>query len=309
MENFLKDVLTGLRAKQKYLPSKYFYDEKGSKIFQEIMGLEEYYLTNCEREILTNQSEDILANVMHSQLHFLEMGAGDGSKIIVLLKEAARKFRRVKYSPIDISPEILEVNQKKMNATLPQVEVEAVRGDYFEALSKLDNTLNMPKFLLFMGSNIGNIRKEDAPGFIKRLSDYLNKGDFLLLGVDLKKNPKLINLAYNDPKGVTKRFNLNLLERINRELGANFSIQHFDHYGTYEPLSGAALSFLVSQEQQVVNIGGQNIYFNKHETIHTEISQKYDLEELEDYAKKAGFQWCKHFLDSKKYFTLTLLKK
>ena len=163
--------------------------------------------------------------------------------------------------------------------------------------------------MLFLGSNIGNFPGEKAIEFIRHVNDYLNPGDYFLMGVDLKKNPHVIRAAYNDKGGVTKRFNLNLLERINRELGGDFKLENFEHYGVYNPLEGAALSFLVSLEEQDVHIGTHTFHFDKYETIHTEVSQKYSLKDLDQLAGKTGFSWDRHFTDSKGYYSLSLFRK
>ncbi|UJP65771.1 L-histidine N(alpha)-methyltransferase [Mongoliitalea daihaiensis] len=308
MNQFYEDVIHGLTSGQKSLPSKYFYDERGSKIFQEIMALEEYYLPECEVEILQNRSTEILSEIPFESLDIIELGAGDGSKTVIFLKEAMKAIKHLNYIPMDISPEILEVNKALVSQKLPGLNVEAVAGDYLETISLLKERKN-PRLLLFMGSNIGNFPGEKALGFIQFINDFLRPGDFFLMGVDLKKNPHIIRAAYNDSEGVTKKFNLNLLGRINRELGANFDVEAFEHYGVYNPLTGSALSFLVSLQAQRISIGDISINFDRYETIHTEISQKYSLKELDTIAAKTGFSWERHFTDEKIYFSLSLMRK
>jgi L-histidine N-alpha-methyltransferase len=308
MDNFLKDVIQGLQKSQKSLPSKYFYDEEGSRIFQKIMALEEYYLPECEVEILRESSADILKELPFSDLDIIELGAGDGSKTVIMLEEAKLKFNKLTYLPMDISPEILEVNKELVQKQIPDLKVEPVAGDYLHTLDLLKERTN-PRLVLFMGSNIGNFPNGKALEFIQFVNDFLRPGDFFLMGVDLKKNPHVIRAAYNDREGVTKQFNLNLLNRINRELNADFNIEAFEHYGVYNPLTGSALSFLVSLEEQKVKIGEMEISFNKYETIHTEISQKYSLKELDKIASQTGFSWDRHFTDRRGYFSLSLMRK
>ncbi|WP_373495936.1 L-histidine N(alpha)-methyltransferase, partial [Aquiflexum sp.] len=254
---------------QKHLPSKYFYDEKGSRIFQEIMHMEEYYLPRCELEILNEKSRQIANEIYHKEFDIIELGAGDGSKTLIFLEEVLKSDKKPTYIPMDISSDILEVNRRYIKAKLPELIVEPVAGDYLYTLKSL--ALNSkPRLVMFMGSNIGNFPGEKALEFIRLVNAYLNLGDYFLMGVDLKKNPQVIRDAYNDKGGVTRRFNLNLLERINRELGADFNIQAFEHYGVYNPLDGAALSFLVSMQEQDVHIADHTFHFDKYETIHTE---------------------------------------
>lgn len=308
MNHFLNDVIEGLTSDQKSLPSKYFYDEKGSRIFQEIMALDEYYLPECEVEILKNSSKAILSEIQSEELDIIELGAGDGSKTVIFLKEAFKTWKSITYIPMDISPEILDVNQELVHSQIPDLVIQPIPGDYSQT-SDLIKDRNKPKLVLFMGSNIGNYPGEKAKDFIRFVNGLLKKGDFFLMGVDLKKNPHVIRAAYNDKNGVTKRFNLNLLERINRELQADFDLANFEHYGVYNPLSGSALSFLVSLKAQTVQISGQQIHFEKFETIHTEISQKYSLKELDKLANQTGFRWDKHFTDSREFFSLSLFRK
>lgn len=308
INSFRKDVVRGLCAEQKYLSSKYFYDEKGSRIFQEIMQLEEYYLPECETEILVQQSGQILNQIHFDELDVIELGAGDGTKTVVFLEKAVQMGKEITYFPMDISADILVVNQQHVRKRLKDLAVVPLAGDYFVTIKELKRR-EKPRLVMFMGSNIGNYQGEKAIEFIRFINDFLNPGDFFLMGVDLKKNPHVIRAAYNDEGGVTKRFNLNLLERINRELGGDFELKAFEHYGVYNPLDGEALSFLVSLEDQDVHIGNQTFHFDEYETIHTEISQKYSLKELDQMAVKTGFSWDRHFTDSKGYYSLSLFRK
>jgi dimethylhistidine N-methyltransferase len=308
INSFRKDVVRGLASDQKYLSSKYFYDEKGSRIFQEIMQLEEYYLPECETEILVQQSGQILNQIHFDELDVIELGAGDGTKTVVFLEKAVQMGKEITYFPMDISADILVVNQQHVRKRLKDLAVVSLAGDYFVTIKELKRR-EKPRWVMFMGSNIGNYQGENAIEFIRFINDFLNPGDFFLMGVDLKKNPHVIRAAYNDEGGVTKRFNLNLLERINRELGGDFELKAFEHYGVYNPLDGEALSFLVSLEDQDVHIGNQTFHFDEYETIHTEISQKYSLKELDQMAVKTGFSWDRHFTDSKGYYSLSLFRK
>lgn len=303
---FLKDTLTGLSSTPKTLSSRYFYDAIGDGIFQEIMQMEEYYLPACEMEIIQNKTQDIAAEITSKKIDVIELGAGDGTKTVYFLKELMAAGKEITYIPLDISANVLEINRKHISARLPELKIESIAGDYFETMKALKERKN-PKLILFMGSNIGNFKDEKAVDFLKLVKSYMTAGDALLVGADLKKNPKTILAAYNDKAGVTKRFNLNLLTRMNRELGANFAVEHFDHYAFYDPASGTSFSYIVSLEKQTVNITDTVVHFEKNECIHTEVSQKYSLADLQMLGHDVGFTKFTPFLDSKEWFCLGLM--
>ncbi|WP_194977094.1 L-histidine N(alpha)-methyltransferase [Aquiflexum lacus] len=307
-DSFINDVIWGLSDPQKHLPSKYFYDEKGSRIFQEIMQMEEYYLPKCEMEILNKQSQKIAMEINHDEFDIIELGAGDGTKTLIFLEAVMNIGKKITYIPMDISEEILKVNRQHILERLPDLSVEVLPGDYFSTIRAIESRPK-PRLVMFMGSNIGNFPGEKAIEFIRFVNDYLNPGDYFLMGVDLKKNPHVIRAAYNDKKGITKKFNLNLLERINRELQGDFNLKAFEHYGVYNPLDGAALSFLVSMEEQDVHIADHTFHFDQYETIHTEVSQKYSLKDLDQLAIKTGFSWDRHFTDRMGFYSLSLFRK
>lgn len=290
---FGKEILRGLQQTPKSLPSKYFYDAKGDKLFQDIMAMEEYYLTNLELAIFEKQKAQILEAFLGKENSFrlVELGAGDGTKTKVLMEYFLSKDVDFTYSPIDISSHVLQQLKENMQRELPDLKIESLEGDYFDALVKLNTNHNMKEVVFFLGSTIGNFSKEEANGFIKKLGDQLTAGDLLFLGVDLMKNPKKILAAYNDNKGITKAFNLNLLSRINKQLGANFNMNQFDHFPTYDPITGETKSYLVSCCEQEVFFEKLNksIHFQAWEPIYTEISQKYSKDMLQDLAEKTGF--------------------
>lgn len=290
---FGKEILRGLQQTPKSLPSKYFYDAKGDKLFQDIMAMEEYYLTNLELAIFEKQKAQILEAFLGKENSFrlVELGAGDGTKTKVLMEYFLSKDVDFTYSPIDISSHVLQQLKENMQRELPDLKIESLEGDYFDALVKLNTNHNMKEVVFFLGSTIGNFSKEEAIGFIKKLGDQLTAGDLLFLGVDLMKNPKKILAAYNDNKGITKAFNLNLLSRINKQLGANFNMNQFDHFPTYDPITGETKSYLVSCCEQEVFFKNldKSIHFQAWEPIYTEISQKYSKDMLQDLAEKTGF--------------------
>lgn len=309
---FLTDVLQGLRASQKYLPSKYFYDQAGDALFQQIMQLPEYYPTRCETEILEEQAGTIstLMAADESGFDLVELGAGDATKSRILIECFLKNELDFDYIPIDISANVIEQLHATLPLRYPQLSVRGVQGDYFEQLQSIGVSSKRRKLVLFLGGNIGNYQPEEARDFLAHLQAQLSPGDFLLTGFDLKKHPLTILNAYNDSAGVTKAFNFNLLDRINRELSADFNRDQFDHYPTYDPATGACRSFLISLSQQTVTIGGkEEIYFSENEPIFMEISQKYDLNQIEALAAETGFKTVFLLQDRKNWFVDAIWEK
>lgn len=301
---FRASVLEGLGQSPKRLESKYFYDSEGDKLFQKIMALPEYYLTNCELEIFKEHSGEIMKLIAPDNDGFdlIELGAGDAQKSRHLIKHLFNNNSGFRYMPIDISGNILNVLEGRMANEVPGLEMHSFEGEYFSMLSKAVSRSEKRKVILLLGGNIGNMEKQEVTGFCRKLHGLVNPGDLLLIGFDLKKDPQIILDAYNDASGVTAEFNLNLLRRINRELLANFQLQYFKHYQTYDPLSGSCRSFLVSTRNQMVNIEGTSVYFEKDEVIHMETSQKYSSHEIRGLGEMAGFKTIGMLMDSKKWF-------
>lgn len=306
-----EDVLEGLSASHKYLSSKYFYDDEGSRLFQKIMALPEYYPTNCEHEILRTRGVEIF-NALQFTNHFniVELGAGDGSKTVDLLKSFVETGVNFTYVPVDISEEAITILTQKLSTELPEVNLHPMVGDYFKVLEEIRSE-HVPSLVLFLGSNIGNYSYAEGMELLQLVQEQLRKEDKLLIGYDLKKNPNVIAAAYNDTSGITRAFNMNLLTRLNRELGAEFNTNQFDFYSHYNPETGAVKSFLVSLEKQDIYINelGQTFHFKKNELIYTELSRKYSLQEIEEMAIKTGFVCSKHFQDSKNFFTDSLFSR
>lgn len=301
---FAKDVKEGLSAPEKYLSSKYFYDDEGSRIFREIMEMPEYYLTNCEFDIFSQQAEEIFDAVNFDvPFDLVELGAGDGLKTAELIRYLIADKKEFTYVPVDISQEANDILSAKLTGQFPELDIQPRTGDYFNVLKENRNNPR-PTLLLFIGSNIGNYKANEALSLLELFYSTMKKGDKLLIGVDLKKNPLVINQAYADPHGITKRFNLNLLRRINRELSANFNMDQFDFYAYYNPDNGEVKSYIVSLCNQHVDIKetGISVELKKGETIWTELSKKYDPEELNNLAGKVNFKPVKHFTDADNYF-------
>jgi len=312
LNSFAEDVRIGLSASPKALSSKYFYDELGSKIFQEIMAMPEYYPTKCETRIFQAHAQDIVNITAKEGLSIVELGAGDASKTYYLLKAWLASGKKFNYNPLDISIEALNQAKNSLAERLPNLEVNPIQGEYFEVLERLSNDSSAEnKLVLFLGSNLGNFNYEGALSFLKQLYVSLKSGDQLLIGIDLKKSPAVILPAYSDPAGITARFNLNLLARMNRELGADFNIKQFKHYASYEAETGEVRSFLISQKEQEVHLEAlnQHFHFAAMENIHTEISKKYGQEEFKQLIHQAGFIWKEAFYDTNLYFMDVLMEK
>lgn len=311
-DQFARDVMHGLSETPKYLNSKYFYDKQGDLLFQRIMDLEEYYLTRCEFEIFQSQKEQLLQQFASDGKPFdlIEFGAGDGKKTKILLEYFLTKEADFSYKPIDISKNALQLLAKDLIQVFPKLNLETLQGEYFEVLSHIGSESRRRKVILFLGSNIGNFLKPVAIKFLKQLAKTLSKGDMLLLGVDLVKNPRVIAKAYNDSQGITRDFNMNLLTRINRELGGNFDPECFGHYPIYNPVTGTARSFLISKTRQTVTIDRLNasFHFDAWEPVHTEYSHKYRVNELAGLAEESGFEVVVNYFDSRNYFTDSLWK-
>lgn len=302
---FALSVLEGLQSVPKQISSKYFYDEHGDRLFQEIMRMPSYYLTDSEYEIFDTQKGAILQHLGEHPFDLIELGAGDGLKTKVLLRHLLEGGVSFKYRPVDISSSVLDTLQDSLQEELPDLEVAPLHGEYFQVLEELQQLGDhQKKVIFFLGANIGNLTRAESLAFLSQLNDLLAPGDMLLLGVDLKKDPAVILEAYNDPEGITAAFNLNLLHRINRELDGNFDVDQFRHWETYNPLTGETKSYIVSKVRQEVEIGAISslIHFDAWEAIEVELSQKYSVEEVEELAKKSGFRLVKNFYDSKRYF-------
>lgn len=307
------DTLSGLSSNPKFLLSKYFYDDIGSSIFQDIMNMPEYYLTNCEYEIFSTRKEQIIDAFIKGTSGFevIELGSGDGLKTKILLNAMISRSSGLKYIPIDISPKANNELVESLAKEIPSLKVNAQTGDFFRVMKQLNGYSGLRKVILFLGSNIGNFPDEELNLFLSQLSEFAHKGDKVMIGFDLKKSPEVILKAYDDPHGHTRRFNLNHLTRLNRELGADFDISNFKHHIDYNPQTGAVKSFLVSTKDQTVHIESlaKNFRFNQWETVYMELSRKFDLKKIETLATSNGFGVEQHFSDSRNYFTDSLWVK
>ncbi|HYF03656.1 MAG TPA: L-histidine N(alpha)-methyltransferase [Patescibacteria group bacterium] len=303
-QEFAQDVLLGLSQPCKELSSKYLYDTEGSRLFEKIMELKEYYPTNCELEILKEQTADFAALFKTEEFQLVELGAGDGRKTKVLLEHFLKEKLKFRYVPVDISEGAMKTLTQRLQRSLPRLRLKGIVAEYFDALKWIEASSNERNVILFMGGNIGNFTREQARNFLRSLWNVLNNGDLVIIGMDLKKDPDVMLSAYSDSEGVTAQFNLNLLKRINRELGGDFDLGKFQHYANYNAFLGTMESYIVSREVQDVRIEAlkKSFHFDAWEAIHTEYSFKYSDSDIQKMAAETGFSIVNNLYDSQKYF-------
>lgn len=309
---FLEAVDKGLSAYPKYLSSKYFYDAKGDVLFQKIMKLPEYYLTEAEKWILINKTDEVLAELPKNvSLNVYELGAGDGTKTMYLLRALEEAGRSFTYHPIDISQDVLNQLEHNMRTNGLTCPIQGHNLTYDEALNSLKAPESGVNVMLFLGSNLGNLLHDKAILFLKDIRNWMRDNDLLILGLDIMKDPATILPAYNDPKGLTREFNLNLLDRINRELGGNFNRENFKHWPVYNPETGTTKSYLLSTCQQEVTLeaNGKTYRFHDWESVHTEISQKYSEPVIKWLCEKSDLRLQKIIYNDKKQFMQCVIRR
>jgi dimethylhistidine N-methyltransferase len=303
-----EDVRRGLTTQPKRFLPKYFYDELGSQLFEAICLLPEYYLTRAENEILQRYADEIVATVA-GPTTLIEMGSGSASKTRLLIEALLRKQDELLFMPVDISATALENSSRILLQSYPRLNIEAYAADYFAALAELAKEQRSHTLALFLGSNISNFDPEEALKFLRALRQVLRDGDALLLGADLKKDKQVLEAAYNDALGVTAAFNLNVLARINRELGGNFDLRAFSHRAVYNEVAGRVEIYIESNRDQTVTIDklDMQVQFGEGEQIHTENSYKYDLSDIGKLAAETGFTRAHTWQDQKQQFSSNLL--
>ena len=302
------DVRKGLTAQPKRFLPKYFYDELGSQLFEAICLLPEYYLTRAENEILQRYAGEIVASV-DGQITLVEMGSGSALKTRLLIEALLRRQSRLLFMPVDISASAIESSSRILLQSYPRLTIEAYAADYFAGLAELGRTPRKRTLALFLGSNISNFDLDEALRFLRALRSVLHAGDALLLGADLKKDPAVLEAAYNDALGVTSAFNLNVLARINRELGGTFDLRSFKHRAFYNEAMGRIEIYIESLFNQRVRIAklGLEVDFAVGELIHTENSYKYDMTGIAHLAAETGFKRSHTWFDSQERFSSNLL--
>ena len=306
---FAEDVRQGLSATPKSLSPKYFYDELGSQLFDAICLTPEYYLTRAENEIIERYADEIVDSLDGEKI-LLEMGSGSASKTRLIIETLLKKQPSLLFMPVDISASAIESSSRILLQSFPRLTIEAYAAEYFDALAVLSKRgLRRRTLALFLGSNISNFGREEAPKFLRALRRVLKTGDALLLGADLKKDRSVLEPAYDDALGITAAFNLNLLARVNRELDGNFDLRAFRHHAFYNETIGRVEIYIESIHEQTVTIGTLNmeVHFDARERIHTENSYKYDLSGIAQLATETGYRCTHSWLDSEQRFSSNLL--
>lgn len=307
---FAQAVLDGLTKEKKELSSKYFYDLKGSELFNQITHHPDYYLTNCEIEILEENKNKLSWLLSKEAFNLIELGPGEGIKARILIDEFMKNSLDFNYFAVDISKKYLNQIVKQFNKEQPYLKTHIINSDFFSGLKSLNTQSKARNMVLFLGSSIGNFDTEHAKKFFRSIWENLQNGDYFFVGFDLKKDIEILLKAYNDSDYITKAFNLNLLERLNRELRANFDLSAFNHFGTYNAYLGAMESYLISLKNQTVFIQALNksFVFEEFEPIHVECSYKYTERQIKEFALTSGFEVVDQFTDSKNYFLNSLWK-
>ncbi|SDJ06960.1 L-histidine N(alpha)-methyltransferase [Alteribacillus bidgolensis] len=300
--DFLTDVLQGLSSNPKMLSAKYLYDELGSKLFEKITSLDEYYQTRTEIDIL-HQSYSTISTLIGEHVDLVELGSGSSKKTHILLDEQ----RVNSYIPIDISTSMLTNTVDQLKEKYPSLTIHGMVADYTKPFS-LPALGGNKKVTFFPGSTIGNFEPSEAAMFLKQLSQTFNKEDGLLIGVDLKKDQHIIEKAYNDEKGITAAFNKNVLTRINRELQCDFKVENFQHHAYYNTSKSRIEMHLISTIDQTVQFQDQTFAFTKNETIHTENSYKYSIDSFQKLCLWCGFKPVEVFMDKNQWFSVHYLE-
>ena len=308
-DEFARDVGTGLRASPKRLSCRFFYDRDGSRLFELICSLPEYYLTRTEHRILQERASRIVGQApMDTTL--VDLGSGSAVKTRVLIEAFLERREKLLFVAVDISPTALEESSNELLELYPDLQVLTVAAEYRHGLERLRETLKGPKLILFLGSNIGNFDRPDAVRFLDIVRHTLTPLDRLLVGIDLRKERKVLEAAYDDARGITARFNRNILARINRELGGQFDLETFRHRAVYDEEEGRVEMFLVSTRSQKVAIEdlGMEVAFAEGETIHSENSYKYSPAEIDELVASSGLAIEGQWFDGDRRFSLNLLK-
>ncbi|HJW37662.1 MAG TPA: L-histidine N(alpha)-methyltransferase [Candidatus Udaeobacter sp.] len=297
--DFLADVIAGMASNPRTLPCKYFYDERGAAVFQKICELPEYYITRTELDILDRNRAEI-ASHLGANIELIGLGTGAGTKTRILIE--ALESPTV-YIPVDISEKQLRESIALFQKIFPDLEILPVCADYLQPVVLPSSSRKAARNIVyFPGSTIGNFAPTEAEEFLRRVANVCRQNGGLLIGADLKKDPHVLEAAYNDSAGVTAQFNLNLLDRVNRELGADFDLDQWQHRAIYNSTAGRIEMHLISEIDQFVHLDEQKFHFRRGEKIITEFSYKYAPGEFEALAKKAGFEFVRMWTDDARLF-------
>lgn len=281
VSQMVEEIISGLQKSQKTLPSKYFYDKRGSELFEQICELDEYYLTRTELKIMKDNIHEI-RNTLGESIQLIELGSGSSLKTRLLLNNLKNVHS---YVPVDISEEFLGEVAAELQREYPALNIKPVAADYTKPFKLPEKLANVRRIAYYPGSTIGNFTKENAEDFIKLISKLVGNKGGLLIGFDLLKDRDTLLAAYNDSKGITAAFNKNILQRINRELDGDFNLNQFAHKAIFNEEKSRIEMHLVSLKEQKINISGTTIHFDEEETIHTENSHKYSIESFKKLTK------------------------
>ena len=308
LDSFADAVSEGLTAVPKSLPCRFLYDAEGSALFEAICALPEYYPTRTERAILERHADDVAAR-FQVPITLAELGSGSSTKTRLLIEALLRSQGTLRYVPVDISSSILDESARELLESYGGLEIHAIAGEYRDGLHHVRRETRRPKLIAWLGSNIGNFSRGEAVAFVRAIREAMTEQDRLLLGVDLRKARSRLEAAYDDAQGVTADFNLNLLARINRDLGGHFDLRRFEHRATWEENPGRIVLELVSRVDQEVEIEdlGMAVKFAEGEALHTEDSYKYSIDEIDTLAAAADLRVAERWLDPNAWFSLNLL--
>ena len=306
---FAEEIRNTLQQSKKSINPKFFYDDTGSKIFDEICSLPEYYPYNAETEILEKIEQKLLP-YLSDEFHLVELGSGSSVKTRLLIDVLFKSQKYLQYFPIDIS-DILDQSAKNLCADYQNLTVTGVVDTFENGLDFIENYDDKPNLITFLGSSFGNFDRSEGMLFLKKINTLMKSNDLFLIGLDLKKDGYILHNAYNDTKNTTAKFNLNVLQRINNELDANFNLKHFEHHAVYNEEKNRIEMYLRSLSEQFVTIQKSDISItlSKNELIHTENSHKFSINQIESSLRNSNFEKVEMWFDSKNYFTLVLAKK
>ena len=305
-KNDIRDVVDGLQQQQKSIPPRYFYDAKGSQLFEAICELPEYYPTRTEASILEQHAAEIISKTKAVEL--VELGSGSSTKTRYLFNAYRDLNTPLYYVPVDVSGSILEESAEDLLTEYPQLKIQGKVATYSQALQELSNNFLGKRIIIFLGSSIGNFNNIECDRFIQQVTSALNPGDYFLLGIDLQKPVEILEAAYNDAKDVTAAFNLNMLQHLNNRFDGNFNLNNFKHQAIYNQTEHQIEMYLISQQQQTVTLSSLNltIELKKEERILTEISRKFDLVKMKKYLGDRNLNLIQTYTDSRQWFGLLL---
>jgi len=306
---FAEEICKSLQEPKKSISPKFFYDENGSKIFDEICSLPEYYPYNSETEILQTLEKKLLP-YLSNEFHLVELGSGSSVKTRLLIDILFKSQKHLQYFPIDIS-EILDQSAKNLCADYPNLTVTGVVDTFENGLDFIEHYDDKPNLITFLGSSFGNFNHNEGMKFLQKINNLMKSDDLFLIGLDLKKDQNVLHSAYNDSQKTTAKFNLNVLKRINDELGADFNLENFEHHAIYDEEKGRIEMYLRSLSEQSITIpkSDLSVTFSKNELIHTENSHKFSIHQINSFLKESNFEKLEIWFDSKNYYSLVLAKK